>query len=300
MNYEQLELEADAEHKALYGVGDESPDESGTESQIEETDPDTGTIESSTETETKESTVAESRYKDAVRAMNAAQQEAAELRKLTSTLEQLQADNAQLRQLIEQQQSKANVGDETPDNSLDELKDLYPELVTPILKRNESLEKKIELLEKRLSVVTDEIDGVKTVTDQYQQSSAEIAQEQYWNSIRQAYPDVQDIADSPEYGSWYEQQPPMIKQALVSTNAQDVIAALSLFRPAEKITTVPQSNKQDKLEAAKKAASPQIKVAQTIEQPTKFTEQQIAAMSMKEFMKHEAEIDAALANGEIY
>ena len=297
IDYEALDKEADDLLNEAYGNG--SPEESGTESTTETIEPDTetGTIEKSheevTEDNSQESTVPESRYKDAVRAMNKAQQELAEARKGFSQYDEVIQQLQQKIQTLETKPSAKDQQSQDDDEELNTAKELYGDAINPLLK-------KIELLEKRLSAVSDDVGSVKSVTNDITRSAEETAQERYWSNIYEAYPDVDTIAESPEYTEWYVKQPPMIKQALVSTNAQDVITALSLFRPAEKTAATEKTKGVDKLDAARQAASPNIKTTQK-PTPSKqtWTDDEVKAMSPDLFDKLEDQITLAYAEGRI-
>jgi hypothetical protein len=327
-DYQALDEELDKEIMALYGQTPESetesdsPAETGTESQEEneveeesqEQDLSSDSTQASDDTQqddTKETVDAE-RYHNAVKAMNKAQQEAAELRKQIAGASQQDALIQQLQAQIQELQSKAKAEPEqssTPeavdDDDLKEAKEIYPEVVNPLLKIISNLEAK---LSQKLTGIESEVGSVKGVADRYQQTEAETADQKYWNAIEEKHSDVREVVNTPEYAEWYHQQAPMIQKALSEGTAQDAISALDLFRlshPKEIVETkqdVKQetTNKPDKLAAAKEAAIPNIKGQQKpTEQKPRFTQAQIAKMSREEFMKQEAEIDAALARGEI-
>jgi hypothetical protein len=329
VDYQALDEELDKEIMALYANESESetesdsPDETGTESQEVETesqeqelsDDDSTLVSDDTQQDDTKETVDADRYHNAVKAMNKAQQEAAELRKQIAGINQ-QDDNrdaliqqlqAQLQELQSKSQESTPEPESTPDivddEELNEAKEIYPEVVNPLLKIISNLEAK---LSQKLTGVESEVGNIKGVADRYQKTEAETAEQKYWNAIEERHNDVREIVKTPEYAEWYHQQAPMIQKALSEGTAQDAVSALDLFRlsyPKEVAEQEPvrkPTNKPDKLAAAKEAAIPNIKGQQKPEQKPKFTQAQIAKMSREEFMKNEAAIDEAMASGEIY
>lgn len=276
-DYEAEDLALDEELKALYASEDDSLDDS-TES---EEQPEVDSTEVDTPTE---ETVPESRYKAAVQAMNKAQQELAELRKQDA------GKDAQLQDLqrqLQERQTSTQVSDEA---DIDEVQENYPEIINPLLK-------KIRDLENKLGAVSDDMGNVKNVAQRVQQNEQRSADEQHREAIKAKHPDAYEIADSPEYADWYHNQAPLIQQALNQGTAQDVIAALDLYRAAHPRAV---SSKVDKLAQAKEAATPSLKGNSKPEQKQTYTNAQIAKMSRQEFMKHEDAIDAAMARGEVF
>ena len=298
VDYEALDAELDAEIQKMYSEDDsasDAPEDSGTASEdpeavVQEAESATPSTDEQ-QAETTDPVVPEHRYKEAVRAMNKAQQELAEFRKADAnrdqTIQQLQA---------ELQALKSNEAPE-PDayEDLSEAKELYPELVAPLLKT-------IDSLKKQLASVQNEVSGVKTVADRYQQAEAMSAEERHYAEINNAHPDVSELVATEEFQAWRNAQAPVIQYALDQGTARDVVAALSLYKSetGKASTSAPVSNKPDRLAAAKDAASPSIKGASKPDSKPTFTADQIAKMTMSEFAKHEAEIDAAIARGELY
>ena len=298
VDYEALDAELDAEIQKMYSEDDsasDAPEDSGTASEdpeavVQEAESATPSTDEQ-QAETTDPVVPEHRYKEAVRAMNKAQQELAEFRKADAnrdqTIQQLQA---------ELQALKSNEAPE-PDayEDLSEAKELYPELVAPLLKT-------IDSLKKQLASVQNEVSGVKTVADRYQQAEAMSAEERHYAEINNAHPDVSELVATEEFQTWRNAQAPVIQYALDQGTARDVVAALSLYKSetGKASTSAPVSNKPDRLAAAKDAASPSIKGASKPDSKPTFTADQIAKMTMSEFAKHEAEIDAAIARGELY
>jgi hypothetical protein len=302
VDYDQVDLDLDEELRKMYNPDDENPQgdaspDTGTEAEpASKTSPDEGTLVDDKEPPEpeQEPTVPESRYKSAVVAMNQAQQELAQYRKYEADKD---AYIAQLEQQARSTQNPSTQTGESDDADLDDVRENYPEIINPLLK-------KIAQLEKRLATVSDDVGTVKNVTNRYQQTEQETEAERHFAAIKAQHGDLEQIVESPDYADWYNQQGPMIQQALQQGTAKDVIAALNLFRndyPRASTSEAPQkSNGSSKLEAARNASSPNIKTASKPSSKIVFTNEQIAKMSSLEFKEHEAEIDRQLARGEIY
>ncbi len=266
----------------------------------------------STETSSEEM-IPESRYKNAVVAMNKAQRELAEKRKedanRDSVIEQLQSQVQALTQQLasKSEQPETDVKpDQKTESSIDsgedleEALELYPEVINPLLSR-------IKLLEGKLNAMSGDVTASRQTMEDYRQQKRQEAYSNHWAQILDRHPDTREIVQSQEYASWYERQPNMIRQALEKGSAGDVIAALNLFKseyPAQTEAQAPHNravNKQDKLAAAKAASMPNVKTSAKGKAPTKrtFTSAEINSMSMDEYRKYEKEIDEALAKGEI-
>lgn len=310
---DKLDAEADAEINALSGAAEEPAEENTEVAEDAVADESNQAAESAEETVEQqeeqshdESLIPESRYKDAVRAMNKAQQELADRRKRDAEVEDyIQKLHAYIEQLKAEgpTQEQAKTTSPSADVSNEELQtaqDLFPEVMTPLMKT-------IEALKAELAAVKGDVGNVKTVADDYTQQRQRNAQEQYWATIRDYHPDVDAIANSQEYQMWYEQQPPMIQQALQSPHPGDVIQTLHLFKQAYGLGNSSNSTRQqpsppktDKLAAAKAAAGPSVK--STLTKPNndkKFTLADIEKMSNEDFVKNEALIDELYAKGEL-
>ena len=295
-DYESEADELDAELLAL--MNPESVDATSAETTQEEQEEQVQDSPAD-ETETIESTatqVPESQYKEAVRAMNRAQEELAHKRKDEVARDQyIQQLQERIQALESNQQAKQQGGTD----DLQDVLENYPEIVGPLLK-------KIADLETKLTNVSNDVGNVKNVADHYQQTESQRYVNEYWNAIRNAHADVDDIANSPDYADWYDSQPPTIKKALVSDNAADVVAGINLYKASRPQVFTPPAQSGNgrgntKLQAAREAAAPNIQSTRsTKEHKQTFTNAQIAQMSNEEYTKYEDAIDAALARGEVY
>jgi hypothetical protein len=91
----------------------------------------------------------------------------------------------------------------------------------------------------------------------------------HFDTIAAAHPDMRRIADSDDFQGWVERQPPMVKEAVQSGTASDVIEVLNRY----------------KLAVGMVRAKP------------RFTSKQIENMSVEEFQRREKEIDEAMKAG---
>jgi predicted metal-dependent hydrolase len=295
IDYQAMDEEIDKELAELLGKdyeSDDSPDESGTELNNEsDADVVQTTQESEEVTQHEEPTVAESRYKEAVRAMNKAQQELAEYRKQSADRDQL---IQQLQSQVEALQSANNnpAKDDSEDVSLDDLASDYPEIVGPLLKE-------IKALTAQVGAMKGDVDGVKSVADNYRQREAQTAQERHVAEILAKHPDAFELRNSDEFEDWLSQQAPIIQHAISQGSSQDVNVAFDLYKSTQ-APKMDEKAKPNKLDEARRASSPNVKGNAKPEQKTTFTLKQIEKMSRDEFIKHEAAIDEALARGEIY
>ena len=152
------------------------------------------------------------------------------------------------------------------DYDLDQAKNDYPEIVTP-------LADKLYTLENRLGSLSHDMSNVKSVAQRIQQGEQEANAERHRQTITARHPDAYEIADSDDFSVWKCNQAPIIQRALNEGCAQDVISALDLYRQSH------QRHDQQK---------------------RTFTNQQISKMSIQEFNQHEAEIDQAFSLGEVW
>lgn len=330
VDYNKIDEELDDELRAMYAESsEEEPSETGeteshelnetdSEEALEEaTEPESMTeeedveafSESETDQSSQEAQVPESRYKSAVSAMNKAQRELAEKRKEDAARDDLIVQlQQQLQQMQQQLQEKPAARDQEPtqnsestssEDDLAEAQELYPEVINPLMAR-------IKQLEGKLNAMHSDVSESKQMSVDYRQQKQNEAYNNHWAQILDKHPDTREIVQSQAYKNWYEQQPSMVRQALAQGTAGDVIAALNLFRmeyPAQRAvnTSAKETQRQDKLAAAKAVSSPNVKTSAKGKAPTKrtFTNAEINNMSIEEYREYEKEIDEAFAKGEI-
>ena len=120
--------------------------------------------------------------------------------------------------------------------------------------------------------------------------------------VAATHPDAPDIVQDPTFHAWVQQQPPAVQFALVHSNdPRDAIWAIGLYK--KEIEAQRTAEERRRLEAAKKARAKATGTPRSgRQQPAarkRWTRAEIARLSLEEYRKHEAEIEAALARGEI-
>ena len=283
-DFEKLEAEADKELAEAYGAEQEpvaEPTDSGDEPAQESHDT-TGTpveteVVSEVVEEQQPASVPESQYKDAIRGMNKAQQEAAALRKEVAAMQ------AQIQQLMERKPEEP-LKDESLDGFREEYPELYDMAVNPLLKQIEALKQQVAKFD--------------SVASRYEQDRATIEQQSHNQAILQAHPDAFELVQTPDFQAWASKQGPFVQYALTQGSADEVVDALNLYRMAKPVEQR-QAQRTDKLAEARAAATPSVRSSQSEPKKTKFTLAEIEKMSRDEFVKHEAAIDEAIARGEL-
>jgi len=312
-NYQEQDEALDEELRAMLaqesddevGEPEPSPEEpAGTEEatqEIEEAEEADATDIVVDQPEQSEEMVPESRYKNAVVAMNKAQQELADKRKQDDQrdreIQQLTNQVQALTNQLKAKQAEPPADTPTPqnvdDDELEQAKELFPEAVNPLLKMINELQNKLNLIEK-------ESGDFRTVTERIKQNEQQTAEEKHWNTILASHPDAAEIAESSDFAEWRSAQPPLVQNALSNGSAQDVVFALNLYRAGKQPVHDDKPIKPDKLAAARQAATPSVKQSGKPNDKTPvFTHAQIAKMSMEEFGKNEEAIDQAMARGEV-
>lgn len=284
-DFEKLEAEADKELAEAYGAEQEpvaKPTDSGDEPAQESHDT-TGTpveteVVSEVVEEQQPASVPESQYKDAIRGMNKAQQEAAALRKEVAAMQ------AQIQQLMERKPEEPELKDESLDGFREEYPELYEMAVNPLLKQIEALKQHVAKFD--------------SVASRYEQDRATIEQQSHNQAILQAHPDAFELVETPDFQAWASKQGPFVQYALTQGSADEVVDALNLYRMAKPVEQR-QAQRTDKLAEARAAATPSVRSSQSEPKKTKFTLAEIEKMSRDEFVKHEAAIDEAIARGEL-
>ena len=175
------------------------------------------------------------------------------------------------------------------EEELEQFKTQYPDVyeVVETVAHMQS-ESKAKVLEERLSKL--------------QEREAEISQREAEKRLVERHPDFDDIRNSDDFHTWAKEQPSSI-QKWIYDNANDAdlaSRAIDLFKkdigmdvPAKKTKS---SSKQ------KKSAADMVSTKTTSVEPNQekvWSEREIAAMSMAEFDKHEAEISEAMQQGRI-
>tara|TARA_Y100001938_G_scaffold90545_1_gene124066 strand:+ start:595 stop:1461 length:867 start_codon:yes stop_codon:yes gene_type:complete len=137
--------------------------------------------------------------------------------------------------------------------------------------------------------------------DAMQSREAEILKREAEKDLVAKHPDFSDIRESDEFHSWAESQPEEIKDWIYNNpdNASLASKAIDLFKFENGFQdslkeTKPTSSRKDAAEMVSTKAT----TVQTNE-PKIWTEEEIAALSMDEFDRLEAEIDQAVREGRV-
>ena len=288
-DYDKEEAELNADIAKMLGITPDESDTVETNENVIETEPeqtDTSEVDQEVSEPPKEETVELTRYKNLQAKMTQATQENAELKRSVAELQ------AQVNKLM---QATPKV-EESNDDDLAAVMNDYPEIAGPLAKKNKALEEKIARLEQALS-------SLDKKSESFSHIQQEIEKNKFDLKVKSVHPDLDEIVAPGHYDDlreWVEQQAPVIQQGFHSGNPDDAITVLSLYKQAKGLT-VKEEDKSDKLNRAKAASTPNLPkgTSKPSSQKTTFTRDQIARMSMEEFMKYEAEIDEALRAGNI-
>ena len=204
------------------------------------------------------------------------------------------------------------------DSKLNEFKSREQELLDEATKNRQDYiaPKSPEELEKFKEEYPDVYEVVETVShlqseekskdlreklERLQQREQELIRKDAEKRLMDKHPDFEDIRNSDDFHSWAKEQPTSI-QDWVYNNADDAdlaSRALDLFKRDIGIDTVQKKSNSQK---SKKSAADMVSTKTTTVEPQQtkvWTEKEIAAMSMDEFDRHEAEISEAMQQGRI-
>ena len=137
--------------------------------------------------------------------------------------------------------------------------------------------------------------------ERLQERETELVRKDAEKRLMDKHPDFEDIRNSDDFHGWAKEQPKSI-QDWVYNNADDAdlaSRALDLFKRDIGIDTVQKKSNSQK---SRKSAADMVSTKTTTVEPQQtkiWTEKEIAAMSMDEFDRHEAEISEAMQQGRI-
>ena len=205
------------------------------------------------------------------------------------------------------------------DSKLNEFKSREQELLEEAANNRQTYKapKSVEELEKFREEYPDVYEVVETVShlqskeqskdlqekiDRLQQREQELMRKDAEKRLMDKHPDFEDIRNSEDFHSWAKEQPKSI-QDWIYNNAEDAdlaSRALDLFKKDFGID-VPKKTKSNSKQT-KKSAADMVSTKTTTVDPKQdkiWSETEIAAMSMDEFDRHEAEISEAMQQGRI-
>ena len=205
------------------------------------------------------------------------------------------------------------------DSKLNEFKSREQELLEEVTrnKTEYTAPKTEEELEQFKTEYPDVYEVVETVAHMQSESKAKVLEERLQKlqereqeilrieaekRLTDRHPDFDDIRNSDDFHSWAKEQPKSI-QDWIYKNADDAdlaSRALDLFKKDFGID-VPEKEKSNSKQTKKSAADMVSTKTTTVEpkQEKIWSETEIAAMSMDEFDRHEAEISEAMIQGRI-
>ena len=205
------------------------------------------------------------------------------------------------------------------DSKLNEFKSREQELLEEVTKnkQNYTAPKSEEELEQFKKEYPDVYEVVETVAHMQSESKAKLLEERLQKMqereqqmlqkeaekrLLDRHPDFEDIRNSDDFHSWAKEQPTSI-QDWIYNNANDAdlaSRALDLFKKDFGID-VPKKTKSNS-KKTKESAADMVSTKTTKVEPKQekiWSETEIAAMSMDEFDRHEAEISEAMIQGRI-
>ena len=173
------------------------------------------------------------------------------------------------------------------EEELEEFKTKYPDVfeVVETVAHMQS-ESKAKVLEERLS--------------QLQEREAQMLRQSAEERLMEKHPDFNEIRNSDDFHAWAKEQPQSIQDWIYNNSDDPNLAsrALDLFKKDLGIEAAPKKTTSKKT----KSAADMVSTKTTSVEPKSekvWSEREIAAMSMDEFDKHEAEISEAMQQGRI-
>ena len=173
------------------------------------------------------------------------------------------------------------------EEELEEFKTKYPDVfeVVETVAHMQS-ESKAKVLEERLS--------------QLQEREAQMLRQSAEERLMEKHPDFNEIRNSDDFHAWAKEQPQSIQDWIYNNSDNPDLAsrALDLFKKDIGIEAAPKKTTSKKT----KSAADMVSTKTTSVEPKSekvWSEREIAAMSMDEFDKHEAEISEAMQQGRI-
>ena len=173
------------------------------------------------------------------------------------------------------------------EEELEEFKTKYPDVFevveTVAHMQSESMAK---VLEERLS--------------QLQEREAQMLRQSAEERLMEKHPDFNEIRNSDDFHAWAKEQPQSIQDWIYNNSDNPDLAsrALDLFKKDVGIEAAPKKTTSKKT----KSAADMVSTKTTSVEPKSekvWSEREIAAMSIDEFDKHEAEISEAMQQGRI-
>ena len=137
--------------------------------------------------------------------------------------------------------------------------------------------------------------------ERLQERETELVRKDAEKRLMDKHPDFEDIRNSDDFHGWAKEQPKSI-QDWVYNNADDADLASRAFDLFKKDIGMDVAPKKSNSKKSKKSAADMVSTKTTTVEPQQekvWTEKEIAAMSMDQFDRYEAEISEAMQQGRI-
>jgi hypothetical protein len=228
----------------------------------------------------------------------------------------LAKENDDLRKLIDQKTTTAEVGDpitkegelpkqteEEVDEDLENLRKEYPEIAEPMIKMMQKQQAANEVLQERLDKQEEREkkreDAVKVTEDNA-----------HYQAISDVHPDFTEISGEPLLDDWIEGLPAIERMGATAIRkdgtTKDVIELLTTFKKANGYKLPADGEKKDnpkaksKIAKAKSLATPTFnksKETNLEDNQIRFTREQIKGWTEQEWKENESAVDEAMALG---
>ena len=279
---EQPEETAEAEEQEAEQLNPEVPEDTEELEASEQVQDTEEVTDETSEEKSPDNDVFEERYKNAQARMTKATQEASDLRKKVSEMEERLNYREQLQVLPATTETVAQEGD------LKSLMEDYPDIAKPLISKINSLENQLN-----------------NTTQTQEQREEERVMAEHVAAIKAAHPDLDEVRTSDDFQGWMSRQSNFYQRIAEEGSAEDVVELLNSYKKAVGYDTPivdKSSKKAAKLEAAKKVADPKLpktRQSSSGNSKTRFSVDEISRMTPKQFEKYEKEIDKAYSSGRI-
>jgi len=235
---------------------------------------------------------AEASYQHARKRMNQAANEAAELKREN---ESLSLENEMLKKRITELEGRIVTAPVEPpaaqpaEQTLDSVTQQYGEDFRPVVNALNTQGQEMEAMHGEVADVKKQMADMAVAKAEAEKKAA-LAE--HCAAIRAGHADAFEIYETAEFQGWLLKQPPTVQQIMKSGYADDVIWVISEYKK-----TLTQQTST--LEQARQEADPNVSSLATrpsSEGPLQFTREQIAAMSLEEYMANQEAIDTWMAN----
>ena len=279
---EQPEETAEAEEQEAEQLNPEVPEDTEELEASEQVQDTEEVTDETSEEKSPDNDVFEERYKNAQARMTKATQEASDLRKKVSEMEERLNYREQLQVQPATTETVAQEGD------LKSLMEDYPDIAKPLISKINSLENQLN-----------------NTTQTQEQREEERVMAEHVAAIKAAHPDLDEVRTSDDFQGWMSRQSNFYQRIAEEGSAEDVVELLNSYKKAVGYDTPivdKSSKKAAKLEAAKKVADPKLpktRQSSSGNSKTRFSVDEISRMTPNQFEKYEKEIDKAYSGGRI-